>query len=1250
MTVQRISMPPGSPIVDDSDWRDIPLYKQVLLAISFATVFLILDGSSTASLGWEGAPPWYLPSGLTVALLLCGGMRFAPVVLLISLIAAVVNYQVLIFSWRGIPGAFAIYLGYMAGAAILRRRSRFDLRQATLNDVGLYIVTCFCGGASGALAGTLSLLGDGTINRLNLIHVWVDWWVSDVLAVITFTPLLLLYVAPLVGRWLRSESWVRQLTTWRGRVSATEILEFAAESGFVAFVIWLVFGYAPAIPYQPFYLLFLPVIWIAVRHGLPGAVVANFGISAGMTFAAWVTQAQKGSLPELQLAMLALGLTGICLGAVVSEREVAQQKLATKAEEINSKLAEIEQIYKYAPAGLAFMDRDYRVIRINEQLAGFCGMPTEQIIGRKITEVVPPDLAARMIEIWQQVFHRGIPVLNVEMHGISPGKEGEQYWLENYIPFRRDTGEVVGLIASVLDITDRKHAEEALKTSEEHHRRLWERNLAGIFRYTANGTILEVNQAFASMLGYSSPAQVVGLSRGDTFFDADQAEVQWELLRQEKNLVNFELCLKRKDGSPVWVLANAGWLESERGYSQVEGACIDITARKLAEYEMGKARDAAEAASLAKSRFLANMSHEIRTPMNGVISMTALLLDTPLAPEQREFAEIVHASGKTLLGIISDILDFSKIEAQKLSLELLDFGLQTPLREAVEIVALEAHRKGLELLCYIDPAVPALLKGDPGRLRQIIVNLLSNAVKFTQEGEINFSVEVKAEHENAVTLRFAVKDTGIGFREEQASSLFAPFVQGDGSTTRKFGGTGLGLAISSQLVELMGGQIGAHGSIGHGATFWFTLTFEKQAQCDNTSTELYIRVQAPKILVVDDNATSCGILHTLLTDLGCHSEEAADAGTAMAALQAARRSGELFRVALIDSKMPAVDGHELAKRILADTEWQETTLLLLTPLGQETDRQTLQQSGFTGRLSKPIWKFSLQEALTLALQKRSQPEVGSSLLANPPGISPVTGRLDAAKTRILVVEDNPTNQKVARAILGKLGYQAEVAASGEAGLEALKQSDYDIVLMDCEMPLMDGFETTQHIRSQAAGTRNSAVPIIAVTANAMQGDRERCIAARMNDYLAKPLEPRQLAEMLLKWLPRPALTPAAIPSDSSAQPARETIFDEKRLTSRLSGDEVLARTILADFVNDVPEQLKSLQKHIEQSDSRRVTAEAHALKGAAATVSAVAVNDLSLQIQLAGTAGDWTRAAGLLAELDQQFETFKTTLTQSGWM
>ena len=1058
----------------------------------------------------------------------------------------------------------------------------------------------------------------------------------------------------------------------------------------------------------------------------------------------------------------------------VTHRQSAEEKASSREREVRRQLVEIEQIYKYAPAGLAFMDREQRVVRINERLANLCGLPAEQITGKNIADVVPSDLAARLAEVWQRVFEGGEAILDVEMHGLSPGISGEQYWLESYIPFKSETGAVIGLIASVLDITAskraeeaarvaeeryrlllnstaeaihgidlegkctfsnpacvrllgftspdellgknmhvlmhhtrrdgspypqsectnllaaragkehhvtdellwradgsrflaeywsypmykdgerigtvvsflditaRREAEEALKASEEHHRRLFERNLAGIFRYTAQGTMIDANQAYASMLGYSSPAEVAGLSRTELFFDPGEAESTWASLLQEKNLNDLEVCLKRKDGGAVWVLENIGWVESGTSEALVEGICIDITERKLAEHEIGKARDAAESANRAKSQFLANMSHEIRTPMNGVIGMTALLLDTPLTAEQRQYADIVHASGKTLLAIISDILDFSKIEAQKLILEVLDFNLQTTLREAVQIVALDAHRKDLELICRVDGNVPTLMRGDAGRLRQILVNLLGNAVKFTREGEISFSVELEAEFESTATLRFAVKDSGIGFPEEQAAALFAPFVQGDGSTTRKYGGTGLGLTISRQLVELMGGRIGAHGATGRGATFWFTVTLQKQALNDVAVKELYISLQSPKVLLVDDNATSRSVLRSLLEDVGCRTEETADAAAAMAALRKAASGKDPFRIALVDSNMPGVDGYELAKRIFADFELRGMALLLMAPLGRETELHSAPEAGFVGRLSKPVWKTTLQEMLTAALQKRREPEV-AKLQARVAAPAQETAR-------VLVVEDNATNQRVARAILSKLGYQADVVGSGEEALEKLRKGSYDIVLMDCEMPNMDGFETSLLIRRQAAGSPNTNIPIIAVTANAMEGDRERCMAAKMNDYLSKPIEPEKLAEAIRKWLPRTDAAESATASVGPTELPRELIFAEKELVARLSGDEALARMIVEGFVGDGPGQLRSLQEQIESRNAASVSIQAHTLQGAAATVSAVTLSALSLQMQLAATAGDWDRAAGLLIQLDDQFEKLKATLKQSGWL
>jgi diguanylate cyclase (GGDEF)-like protein/PAS domain S-box-containing protein len=436
-------------LVEDRDWRDIPLYKQVLLGLFFTATFLILDGSSTASQGWEGAPPWYLPVGLTLALLLFAGRRYVPVVFISSIVAAVVNYHRPLVSWCGIPGSIAIYLGYVAGARVFRGRWRIDLRFGTLHDVGRYIVVFLLAAIFSAVAGSLTLLGDGRIRLSEALRTTVEWWVSDALAVIAFAPFVLVYVAPLVGRWLRSGSGVRLSLARRGHFSTTEILELLAQSGFVVFAIWFVFGYAPAIPYQPLYLLFVPVIWVAVRRGLPGAILTTFAISLGMMFAAWITQAHRGSLPRLQLAMLALGLTGLCLGAVVTER---------------------------------------------------------------------------------------------------------------------------------------KRVEQAIRESEKRYRLLFERNLAGVFRTTLPGRVLECNQAAASIFGYDSPEQVLAVPAANLYYaDADR-EAFLTKLKSEKSVMNREMRFRRKNGDSAWVMLNVSLVDDDSGLASIiEGTFVDITERRVAE-------------------------------------------------------------------------------------------------------------------------------------------------------------------------------------------------------------------------------------------------------------------------------------------------------------------------------------------------------------------------------------------------------------------------------------------------------------------------------------------------------------------------------------------------------------------------------------------------------------------------------------------------------------------------------------------
>ncbi len=445
---ERNESPSNATAVEACNWRDIPLYRQLLLGLLFVGAFLILDGSSTASQGWEGAPPWYLPVGLTLTLLLCGGRRYVPVVFISSLIAAVVNYHRPLLSWCGIPGSIAIYLGYVGAAAILKRSWRIDLKLGTLRDVGRYVVISLGAAILSALFGVLTLLGDGRISRSDALRATLDWWVSDSLAIIAFAPFVLVHVAPLVGRWLSSGSWIRLSPARRGHASATEILELTAQSGFVVFGIWFVFGYAPAIPYQPLYLLFVPVIWVAVRRGLPGAVVTTFAISVGMMFAAWVSQAQRGTLPGLQLAMLALGLTGLCLGAVVTER---------------------------------------------------------------------------------------------------------------------------------------KQVERAIRKSEKRYRLLFERNLAGVFRTTLSGQVVECNKAAASLFGYDSPEEVMALSVASLYNTAADREAFLTKLNSEKSVANHEMRFRRKNGDTAWAMVNASLVDEDSNISIVEGTLVDITERKFAE-------------------------------------------------------------------------------------------------------------------------------------------------------------------------------------------------------------------------------------------------------------------------------------------------------------------------------------------------------------------------------------------------------------------------------------------------------------------------------------------------------------------------------------------------------------------------------------------------------------------------------------------------------------------------------------------
>ena len=831
---------------------------------------------------------------------------------------------------------------------------------------------------------------------------------------------------------------------------------------------------------------------------------------------------------------------------------------------------------------------------------------------------------------------------------------------------------LAGVIALLWSITGRAETQLAgafatVRESEIRHRLLFDGSRDAMvtiappsWRFTSgNPAALELFGAReAEEFTALGPRDVSSERQPDGSPSTDKAREMIEVTLREGSH-SFEWMHRRLDGAefPATVLMTRVEMV---GQTFIQATVRDITVQKRAEAELLETnRDleeitaratelAAQAkmASQAKSEFLANMSHEIRTPMNGVIGMTGLLLDTELSADQRQYAEIVRTSGEALLGLINDILDFSKIEARKLDLEMLDFELRTMLEDIAELLAVRAQEKGLDVVCLADPEVPVLLRGDPGRLRQILLNLGGNAVKFTHQGGVTLRVSVAAEDEHRVTVRFAVTDTGIGIPRDRQDALFSPFTQVDGSTTRKYGGTGLGLAISKQLAELMGGAISLESEENQGSTFWFTAVLERRPAGHLSAPAPLAELDGVRVLVVDDLEASALLVTTLLKGWGCRFATAADGEAALDRLQEAAREGDPYGVALLDKLMPDMDGVELGRRIKESPELRDTRLIMMTAHGERGDAARVSQVGFAGYLTKPLRQSQLRECLALVLGRGDSP-----LAASGPGLVTRYTVAESRKqrVRILVAEDNPTNQLVALKILEKLGYRADVVANGREALAALRDIPYDLVLMDCQMPEMDGFEATRQIRAPESLVHDHRVPVIAMTAHAMKGDRERCLAAGMDDYLGKPVRPAELAATLERWLAtRDGSAGTGEDRAASAAPdSPETtapVFDRAAFLARVMDDEELVREITEMFLADLPVQLESLAAAVNSGDGLLAGRQAHGIKGASANVGGEALRETAFEMEKAGRAGDLAALKTLLPQAQERFARLKEAM------
>ncbi|MEZ0395991.1 MAG: response regulator [Anaerolineales bacterium] len=826
-------------------------------------------------------------------------------------------------------------------------------------------------------------------------------------------------------------------------------------------------------------------------------------------------------------------------------------------------------------------------------------------------------------------------------------------------PIAAQNGRLHSLVI-LHDITAHKESEAKALQQKHYFETVVTNSPTAIVVLDNDGKIISINPAFERLFGYTQE-EALGVRIDTLITTPDTASEAIAYTRQALDRPLRAIGKRRrKDGQlvDVEILAVPVYLEKQR--LGALGIYHDIT-------ELNRARQLAEEASLAKSEFLANMSHEIRTPMNGVIGMLELVLDTPLTPLQADYVQTALQSAEALLSLLNDILDFSKIEAGRLELETINFNLRNLVEDVAYTLAKRAQDKGLEMACLVQPDLTSEFLGDPARLRQILVNLIGNAIKFTHQGEIVVRAEKVVETNSQTTVRFSVQDTGIGIPPDRQEAIFDRFTQADGSTARKYGGTGLGLAICKQLVEAMGGKIGVESSLGVGSTFWFEIAFPKAKSTKQDTAPLFRkpnRLTEARILIVDDNQTNRMILLKNVEALGCQAEAVNSGAKAIETLRTAYRSGNPYHVVLLDMQMPGMDGEQTARAIKSDPAIKNVKIIILTSMGTRGDLDRLETLGCAGYLLKPVKQQLLFDAIVAVLSETDQPRIVTRQTLS-----------ERRKTgqRILLAEDNPINQKLAVAILQRAGYLVDSVENGLQAFEKAQTRQYPLILMDVQMPEMDGFEATRKIRAWEA-VNGGHIIIIAMTAHAMQGDRERCLQAGMDDYVSKPLQQKVLFSALDRWLANPDAAPqesaeikqdysttaslsvtgeeglfgedAPLASDTRTAPppniedeiASLPPVDLEAVLSLLNNDWKMMKEIFGEYRSHLSERWREIQDALNNGEAESLCRAAHNLKGISLNLCAQPLGRLAAQIEELGKQARLEEIRPLLTRLRQEMD------------
>jgi two-component system, sensor histidine kinase and response regulator len=802
--------------------------------------------------------------------------------------------------------------------------------------------------------------------------------------------------------------------------------------------------------------------------------------------------------------------------------------------------------------------------------------------------------------------------------------EEKDGWFDiNQYPLNR-SDDSAGTIYIIRNITERKRAQLIIQQQKQHLEALVENSPVAIITLDQSLRIQSSNPAFETMFGYTR-GEVIGrnldhLLANDTLHSDNSAASEQVL---NGNRIKRMVQLRRKDGKTADV-------ESFGVPLVVGGQTVGVLWIYHDITELMQARRSAEQADHAKSEFLANMSHEIRTPMNGIIGMIELALGTELNDEQNDFLQGARESADALLSVLNDILDFSKIEAGQLQLEKVDFDVHAIVEGVAQTLANRAEAKGLEILSFVSLDVPTYARGDSGRLRQILANLVQNAIKFTDHGEVLIRTELIQETESEINLRFSVTDTGIGIPPDRQKAIFERFIQADGSTTRKYGGTGLGLTISKQLAEMMGGKIAVDSEVGKGSTFWFTTTLEKLPERVETLDKALDDLKGLRVLIVDDNATNRKIFTTMLENFGCSVSTVANGSEVIPTLFRGLLTSSPFKLVLLDMQMPVMDGHETLRAIREEPLTRNINVLVLTSMGRRSELNQLSDLGISGYMIKPIRQSQLLDTIAAVLSNRkrhSSRDHSEFIHAN--------ASKSQNKLHILVAEDNEINQKMAKALITRQGHEVTIAPNGKEAVEAARAGGYDLILMDVQMPEMDGLEASRKIREMEES--GSHIPIIALTAHAMQGDRQDCLDAGMDDYLSKPLDPRKVFQAIEHWgagVSEVTLLSNGEEIPVTVTPEAEVVFDLESALSRFSYDREFFATLLDDFLSTLPEKIAELRKSVDQLNYAEISYQAHSLKGVAANFSAIQLSNLTARLDASSKNSNQIEVEQYMQELE----------------